>query len=364
MAELSKENLDFIFKHKILLEEVFNATGWKAKDYKEFMKENGYLVAYGVTRCSNGGHDLRTRYGHCVICDPAKIAYVKRKNSSGYVYIAVSLENKLLKVGCAKDYKKRILALNSQHYGNISDWQLVGYSYQDKMGEVEHNIQLQFQDYQVKRPFNKDNKSIEASEIFDINLQDLLNRISELGYKFEFPNQVILQSFLDSNEKNKCSEKQIYQTPTFTIQTNQITNQLSAKEKAELELQREKIDKLIEEGKIKVEEQASIERLVQEQAKTDAIIKEQKRLEEIEKERLRLTKVIEEKNRSEAKKIALEQQERIDSARKPNEFVENTNISSSRTQQPEIERQKTKNKITMIIFIAIIVAILFLIFTN
>ena len=371
MAEISKENMDFILKHAIPLGEVFDATGWKSKDYKEFMKENGYLVAYGVTRCSNGGHELRTRYGHCVICDPAKIAYVKRKNLSGYVYIAISLENKLLKVGCAKDYKKRIFSLNSQHYGEINDWQLVAYSYQDKMGEVEHKIQLQFSDYQVKRPFNKDNKSVEASEIFDINLQTLLNKIDELGYEFEFPNQTLIQLLSSSNTKSKRPKKQIYQIPIGTVQTNPTKNQLSHKEKVTIEAQRATIDELIEEGRRKVEEKA----------RADAIEQEQRRLEEIERERLRCRKIDEDQKRAEAERISVEQQEIIKCTKMEWEYIESRNIYTAKNSVEEynrssqinpintinkskIESHKTRDTIVWVVCIAILISVLILIFTN
>lgn len=365
MAELSKENLDFILKHDIPLSEVFDATGMRRKDYLQIMEENGFRYAYGVTPCEKSGHTLRyAKNGSCIICNPKSIRYRERFRESGFVYIFISMQTKLVKIGSAKDYNERIVQLNNESYGGVNDWQLLAYSYQQEAGRIENTIQSIVLNSRLQKQYYRGNQPIVANEVFDISLRDLLDKVDTLGYKFEFPNQVLLQSLLNSNEKNKGSEKQIHKIPIVKIQPNQTTSQLSQKERAEIDSQRAKIDELNEEDKRKVEEQASIERLVQEQAKTDAIIKEQKRLEEIEKERLRLTKVIEEKNRSEGKKIALEQQERIDSARKPNEFVENTNISSSRTQQQEIERQKTKNKITMIIFIAIIVAILFLIFTN
>ncbi len=49
MPRLSKENLDFILKkNKIPLEEVFDATGLRRKDYLPIMENNGYRLAYGV----------------------------------------------------------------------------------------------------------------------------------------------------------------------------------------------------------------------------------------------------------------------------------------------------------------------------
>lgn len=186
MTRLTQEHLDFLKRHNILIEEVFDATGMRFVDYKRYMKENDLLLAYGVTPCQKAGHTFRTRYNHCVMCDPSKIAYVKRKRTSGFVYVAVSCKEGLVKIGCAKNYQNRLSNLNSQSYGNINDWRLIAYFHHERMGEAEHNIQKGFEQYQELRTFKKDGGDVQASEIYHIELAKVFEKADRLGYVFEF----------------------------------------------------------------------------------------------------------------------------------------------------------------------------------
>lgn len=192
MAKLTQEQLNFLKEQSISLEEVFDATGMNKKDYLDHMRANNLLIAYGVSPCRKGGHTLKTRYGHCVMCDTSKIAYVKRKRQQGYVYVAISLKEKLTKIGCTNNVFNRVKKLNDASYGDISDWQLFVYSHQQSMGEVEHNIQKEFTCHQVVRKFFKENKMVDASEIYDINPIDVLRKIEELGYKIDYLNTELM----------------------------------------------------------------------------------------------------------------------------------------------------------------------------
>mgnify|MGYP002737603405 FL=1 len=195
MAKLTQEHLDFMMRHNISMEEVLDATGMRYVEYKHYMKEYDFLLAYGVTPCQKAGHTFRTRYNHCVMCDPSKIAYVKRKNLSGYVYVAISLKEDLVKIGCAKDCKKRMSSLNRQNYGGVSDWQLVAYFYHEKMGEAEYNIQKSLVEYREFRGFNKENKTVQASEIYRIDPSRVFDRIREVGYTLDWMDQHLVKYY-------------------------------------------------------------------------------------------------------------------------------------------------------------------------
>lgn len=219
MAELSKDQLAFIKLHNIPLDRVFDATGFKTKEYQALMKENDCLVAYGVTPCTDKGHTLRTRHGHCAMCNPKYLAFIKRENTSGDVYVAISLKENLTKIGSASDCKERIKNLNGQNYGNINDWKLVGYFHSDTMGADERKIQRLFTPNQIKRPFNKDGKTVYASEIYKINFLTVIDEIKKLGYNFEFLD-ISLNKSNTINKKLDSDSKPFNQENTLTPKTN------------------------------------------------------------------------------------------------------------------------------------------------
>lgn len=196
MARLSKENLDFILKNKIPLEEVFDATGLRRKDYLPIMEQNGYRLAYGVTPCEKFGHTLRAKNGDCVICRPMTVSYTKRYREKGYVYIVVSMKHKLFKIGSSKDYEFRENNLNYEKYAGIDDWKLLAYSLQNERALVENKIQSHLRDFQVQRNYSKGDQPVIATEIFDVDITHLLEIIKSLGYIFEFPNQELLSELL------------------------------------------------------------------------------------------------------------------------------------------------------------------------
>src|SRR6516162_4774254 len=84
------------------------------------IKEENKTVALG-TRCKKGRHRLRTRSGHCIQCDPRKLAFQTRFSTSQYIYIAGSLSEELLKIGICVDWRQREHQLRSEKYGSAGD---------------------------------------------------------------------------------------------------------------------------------------------------------------------------------------------------------------------------------------------------
>jgi hypothetical protein len=119
---LTLEQHAFLVHHKVPLDRVMDATGFATKAYQAFMSEEGLWLAYGVTPCRESGHTVRTRKGHCVQCRPATLAFLKRWDQPGFVYIATSEDSGLCKVGTAKDVDARISMLNQTGYGYATDW--------------------------------------------------------------------------------------------------------------------------------------------------------------------------------------------------------------------------------------------------
>jgi hypothetical protein len=80
MKNLTAEQIDFLNSHNISLDKVFDASGFSLSEYKVIMKDQGKQIAYNVAPCQQYGHTLRTRAGHCIQCNPAAIAFIKRND--------------------------------------------------------------------------------------------------------------------------------------------------------------------------------------------------------------------------------------------------------------------------------------------
>lgn len=209
MAELSQEQLAFITYHNIPMELVLDATGMRRKDYIPYMKSKGMYLVYGVGFCQRGHLAMRTPSGACVFCNPAYINYLKHNRNDGFIYIAVSLSKKLIKVGGATNVQSRIASLNSQNYGNIRDWKLISFFSIKEIGKREREIHQALQDYLVKIPYLKDGKMVDTNEIFNIDLIELLKKITDMGYNFEKLDKKLAEDYLrlTNNELNFSSKK-------------------------------------------------------------------------------------------------------------------------------------------------------------
>lgn len=257
MSELNQEQLDFINRLGIPLEKVFNATGRKRKDYREIMEDNGYILAYGVTPCKPKKHQLRNRFGNCVMCRPDTLSYIKREHEKGYVYVAVSFTESIVKIGASTNCKDRIKNLNVEQYANISDWQLIGYFSTQDMGEVERQIQELFKSYKVKRTYYKNEKETIATEIYQVDLLVVINSIKNLSYNFDFINEALAQKYIKTCDLKDTSNfiaveiKNIAQNDNATLDNKsnlRIIEQLENKEKTNQKSN--VIDKLYQKGYI------------------------------------------------------------------------------------------------------------------
>ena len=65
--------------------------------------------------------------------------YRDRYYSSGYVYVAGSLSERVLKIGVTINIHQQQAYLRNRCYGGIGDWVLLYYVHVDSGGEVEHD---------------------------------------------------------------------------------------------------------------------------------------------------------------------------------------------------------------------------------
>ena len=172
MAELTPAQNCFLIHHKIPLSQVFDATGMKKKEYKEVMKELGMTIAIGLNPCkARERHTLKDKHGHCVQCKPVNLAFQKRYNESGFIYIARSESLKLIKIGTAKDTVKREYSLNNFGYGGCSDWKIMFTEQCNKHGRIEFEAHQALMPHNVRKSYWKQDNLVDCSELFDCEVE-------------------------------------------------------------------------------------------------------------------------------------------------------------------------------------------------
>lgn len=166
MARLNRDQLAFLRHHKIPADRVFNAKGMATAAYKAEMRLLEAWVAFGVTPCSEAGHTLRTRAGHCAQCKPARLSYLMRFDKPGEIYIAESKRGELVKIGTSLCAEHRVLQLNSYCYGGPSDWVLRFTDRVSNAGRVESEAHAKLAAYPALGAYWKNGGFIESREIF------------------------------------------------------------------------------------------------------------------------------------------------------------------------------------------------------
>lgn len=83
------DELEFLKRHGVKLEEVHDGQRQSQARRRTEAERLGKTLVLGPP-CQAANHRLRTRAGHCVQCDPKKLAYQTRHTAPGYVYIAGS----------------------------------------------------------------------------------------------------------------------------------------------------------------------------------------------------------------------------------------------------------------------------------
>lgn len=170
MARLTKAHLSYMKRHGIEPEEAFDASGLKRAEYRPRMKAEGKFVAYGVTPCHNG-HALRNRYGNCIQCFPASIAFARRSELPGYLYLAQSSDLGLIKIGFSSDDPdNRIYIANLDGYGGAWDWRICMTVWAEHAGAKEIAVHRSLFEFRNERLWIRNGAVVVAKELFDCDL--------------------------------------------------------------------------------------------------------------------------------------------------------------------------------------------------
>lgn len=179
---LDRDQIEFLAKHGVPEQNVFNATGLSTASYKQKMGVGDYDIAYGTVACEKGGHSLRTSSGHCIQCDPIKLSFLLRHRREGEVYVAESNANsRIIKVGCGKSSIERVSGLNSEKYAGRNDWIMKGYYGVKNMGLVESEVHATLSKFSISdRYYLKDGQKTACREIFSCSADDAINALKKI----------------------------------------------------------------------------------------------------------------------------------------------------------------------------------------
>ena len=179
MSIYSEDQIRFLQEQLIPLSRVFDATGMSRLSYKAAMLKFEMIVAVGVSPCKKGGHTLRTPAGLCAQCNTHALAFLIRHYESGEVYVAVSAQSALVKIGTAKNAHARAKTLNSSGYGGATDWKIDYYQFCSKAGRVEHLAQKTLSAERALRTYLKTGCEVDCYELFNCSAADAIAAIRE-----------------------------------------------------------------------------------------------------------------------------------------------------------------------------------------
>lgn len=198
MEGLTIEQLDFLNKHKVHLKFVFNAKGMKQTDYRIIMKELNKEIAYNVTPCSTAGHSLRTRSGHCCQCRTANMAFQKRNDSAGIIYLAGSLKGNVIKVGFTKAVEIRSESLNRTNYAGFNDWKILFAIESKNAGRIETKANSILRDYAYSFDYKHDGLWHDSHETYHCSFSKAKEFIKQACIDYDF--KIITDNSTDKYE--------------------------------------------------------------------------------------------------------------------------------------------------------------------
>jgi hypothetical protein len=196
---LNQNEKEFLTFHDVKPEQTFNAEGMSKSEYRPLMKRDGQIVAFNTTPCNAAGHQLRTRSGHCVMCNSAPLGFQKRNDLSGYVYVAGSILGQMLKVGFSNNYENRELLLNQQNYGGFDDWKNLLVLFSANGGRLELQLHSKLKIYSTSRDYFHDDHYQKATEIFHCSVSKVLEALELVDSNFRTVKQ---KDFTDYQFRN------------------------------------------------------------------------------------------------------------------------------------------------------------------
>jgi hypothetical protein len=152
---LTESELNFLRSQGLGPDDVLDVRGSPQWLWFQEIKEKGKTIALG-SKCRKAGHRLRSTKGHCVQCDTKILAFAGRFNLNQYLYIAGSLQARLIKIGVCKDLGQRIRQICTERHGDARDWEIVYAVEIERAGELEDRVLGRLRQYSIYSTYWKD----------------------------------------------------------------------------------------------------------------------------------------------------------------------------------------------------------------
>ncbi|NEX60068.1 GIY-YIG nuclease family protein [Noviherbaspirillum galbum] len=179
--DLTSEEINFLERHDIAAHEVLDATLMNRRSWMRALERLSMQVALVRSPC-NRGHRLKRRAGHCVQCDSKGLSWQRNHNTPGYVYLAYSESERLIKVGITKNAPRQRLNAISRGYGKVRDWKLIDFAYFPmSKGRIEEKLKAELKEYREQRDYQHSGKKTKATEIFDFPLDEARSIFEEIA---------------------------------------------------------------------------------------------------------------------------------------------------------------------------------------
>lgn len=189
---LTSDEIAFLLSQHLTPSDVLDAKGMSVAQRHQLAKQQGKLLVLIAVCTKDSSHRFRTYGGnHCVQCHTSKIAYQKRRMTTGYVYIAGSERSKIIKIGGTGAIREREQSLCHVSYGGADDWKILCHTEVPRFGEVEGNVISALRPFALERQYIKGGKRQMASEMFTCSyavarqaMDDVLKRMELQQGKF------------------------------------------------------------------------------------------------------------------------------------------------------------------------------------
>lgn len=173
---LTQAELSFLGAQRLSVEDLYDGRGQSKDEWQAGASLAGRQIVIG-SPCKGAGHRLRTRAGHCIQCDTKKIAYQRRHDVPGYVYIAGSRSAQLIKIGTAIDVESRERNLCLEAYGGTCDWKILFHVKVNSAGKIEGDALRGLRQFRKCQAYLKDWNSQQASELLQTTFKKAINAI-------------------------------------------------------------------------------------------------------------------------------------------------------------------------------------------
>lgn len=169
MGKFTLKHTAFLKKHGFEnpADWALDATGMTRVQYREALRQQRKLFAYGITPCPRG-HTMRTA-GGCPQCNTSYIAYAKRSRLSGYVYIAKC--ERLTKVGFSQDAPNRVYIANLEGYAGKQSWRIRASLYSSNAGQIELEAHRALRDYVAPQIWERNGIASSSKEVFNCSYE-------------------------------------------------------------------------------------------------------------------------------------------------------------------------------------------------